>query len=91
MTGTFENVMLDCSFPDGILEFCLRGGDLRSVSQQSWSLNSYSSYLFDMVLMLRIVLDFNLSEYSVSFKDRLWGFKRLLVQKYQTPIGIQSL
>lgn len=31
------------------------GGDLRSVSQQSWSLNSYSSYLFDMVLMLRIV------------------------------------
>lgn len=55
MTGTFENVMLDCSFPDGILEFCLRGGGLRSVSQQSWSLNSYSSYLFDMVLMLRIV------------------------------------
>ncbi|CAE1259242.1 unnamed protein product [Acanthosepion pharaonis] len=25
-----------------------RGVDLRSVSQQSWSLNSYSSYLFDM-------------------------------------------
>lgn len=32
-----------------------RGVDLRSVSQQSWSLNSYSSYLFDMVLMLRIL------------------------------------